>query len=168
MKISYWPCHQNHGLTFYSESPRSSTGKPRYENPNIYMWSTCNSIWGKEFYPCSVTTLAFDWLTTVKDRHLAHLWHHHFTQLFHYDFNNVNQFRLRMGYIFYTLFYTRSTTIPCLHSCVWINSYIHIGKQEVTNNIWSCYHDVRLYMGQVTAVRLSCYLVLLSNDSKTR
>ena len=28
--------------------------------------------------------------------------------------------------------------------------------------------DVKCYMGQVTELRLSCYLVLLSVDSKTR
>ena len=33
---------------------------------------------------------------------------------------------------------------------------------------WLCYKEFQLYMGQVTKVRLSCYLVLLSNNSKTR
>ena len=44
-----------------------------------------------------------------------------------------------------------------------INSYHSWSKYQDPNG-----HNPAMYMGQVTKLQLSCYLVLLSNDSKTR
>ena len=62
---------------------------------------------------------------------------------------------------------TRSATHSLLH--YWWDSLLNTAAPWiVTNGHMLQFWSINLYMGQVTKLRLSCYLVLLSVDSKTR